>query len=374
MNDEKIRGIVFISNVTKALEHEWFVDFVDKNKFDLTFVLFNSKNSDLFNYIKNGEFKCRNYTLKSKFFIPYYVLFFALKMFFKRYHFVHCHLFEASIIGLLASKICRIKKRIYTRHHSDFHHTYFPKAVKYDLFINRMSTNIIAVSNNIKNILIDKEKVNANKIVVIPHGIPFDIFNQPIKLQEIEEIKQKYSIENHSPVIGVISRFTEWKGVHYIIPAFKKLLLSYPNAKLILANAEGDYEANIKKMLSDLPNSSFQLILFEPNIISLYKTFDVFVHTPIDDSCEAFGQVYIESLGFEIPMVCTLSGIANDFIVNEKNALVVDYKSSEEIYIALKKILASDDLRNKLIYQGKIDVKEYNFETKFEKTKGIYLS
>jgi glycosyltransferase involved in cell wall biosynthesis len=374
MKTNKIIGIIFISDVTKALEHEWFVDFVNKNELELTFILFNSKNSELFNYIVGKGFVCKNYALKTKYFIPYYVVIFAFKLLLKRVNFVHCHLFEASLIGLLSAKIAGIKKRIHTRHHSDFHHTYFPNAIKYDFLINNLSTHIIAVSNNVKNILIKKEQVEDYKITVIPHGIPINTFDKPINKKEIDDIKKKYNITNNSPIIGVISRFTEWKGVQYIIRAFEKFILDYPNAKLVLANAEGDYETQIKKMLSELPTSSYCLITFESNIIPLYKSFDVFVHTPIDVNFEAFGQIYIEALCFEIPMVCTLSGIANDLIINEKNALVVDYKNSEEIYITIKRLLNDDKLRNQIVNQGKIDVRKYNFETKFEKTRTIYLS
>jgi glycosyltransferase involved in cell wall biosynthesis len=140
-----------------------------------------------------------------------------------------------------------------------------------------------------------------------------------------------------------------------------------------LANAGGDYEIHIKKLLTELPASSYCLITFENNIIPLYKSFDIFLHTPIDANCEAFGQIYIEALCYEIPMVCTLSGIANDFIINEKNALVVGYKNSEEIYTAIKRLLGDDNLRSQIVHQGKMDVKEYNFETKFEKIKTLYL-
>lgn len=374
MKGNKVKGIIFISDVKKALEHEWFIDALNKNDFTIDFVLFNSKNSALHNYIVSHGFRCWNYNLTSKYLIPYYWIFFIFKMLFKRYSFIHCHLFEASLIGLVSSKIVGVRKRIYTRHHSDFHHTYFPKAIKYDLLINKLSTHIIAVSNNIKNILMKLESVQEDKITVIPHGIPFSMFNKKINKHVVDGIKQKHNINNHFPVIGVISRFTEWKGVHYIIPAFKTLLITYPSAKLVLANAEGDYENQIKKMLSDLPPTSYQLILFEPNIVPLYKSFDVFVHTPIDANYEAFGQIYIESLCFEIPMVCTLSGIATDFIMNEENALVVSYKNSDEIYLAIKKLLTDNELKNKIIQQGKKDVKVYNFEIKFEKTKNIYLS
>jgi glycosyltransferase involved in cell wall biosynthesis len=374
MNDKKAQGLIFISNVQKALEHEWFCEFVDKNEMELEFVLFNSKDSDLYNFIKGKGFKCTNYSLGSKFLIPFYIFVFYFKLLFSKYDFIHCHLFEASLIGLMAGKFSGIKKRIHTRHHADFHHTYFPNAVKYDLLINRLSTHIIAVSNNIKVILIDLESVIPEVISVIPHGIPSSVLNKNILITEIEEIKLKYGFVGNYPVVGVVSRFTEWKGVQYIIPAFKQFLSEHKNAKLVLANARGDFEVELNKLLNKLPQDSYILIPFENNMLPLFKSFDVFVHTPIDKYCEAFGQVYIEALGLNVPMICTISGIANDFIVNEQNALVVKYKNTRDIYDAMCELIGNSDLRENIVRGGKTSVQNFSFESKFEKLKRLYLS
>lgn len=373
MSEKTKKGLIFISNVHKALEHEWFCEFVNKKEFDLEFVLFNSKNTDLYHFIISQGFKCKNYSLSSKFFLPFYIFFFYLKMLFTRYNFVHCHLFEASLIGLISAKFSGVKKRIHTRHHSDFHHTYFPQAVKYDLLINKFSTDIIAVSNNIKKILMQKEGVEAEKILVIPHGIPLNVLNKSISLTEILNIKRKYELEFNTPIIGVVSRFTEWKGIQYIIPAFKEFLLNNNQAKLVLANAHGDYEIELKKLLGELPSNSYILIPFENNMSPLFKCFDIFVHAPIDYHCEAFGQVYIEALSLKIPMICTISGIANDFILNKKNALVVGHKNSTDIYEAMCELTNNVNLKNAIVEGGYKSVQSFSFELKFEMLKQLYL-
>jgi glycosyltransferase involved in cell wall biosynthesis len=372
--NRKVKGLIFISNVHKALEHEWFCEFVNKKEFDFEFILFNSKNSDLYHFIIAQGFKCKNYPLRSKFFIPFYILFFYFKILFSKYDLVHCHLFEASLIGLIASKFAGIKKRIHTRHHSDFHHIYFPNAVKYDLLINKYSTHIIAVSNNIKDILINKENVEPAKITVIPHGMPSAVLNTSISEIEVANAKKKYGLELSNPIIGVVSRFTEWKGIQYIIPAFNQFLQSNINAKLVLANAHGDYEDELRKLLLELPKKSYVLIPFESNMPPLFKSFDIFVHTPIDKYCEAFGQVYIEALGLKVPMVCTISGIANDVIVNRKNAMVVRHKNSADIYEAICELTSNMELRNNIIKEGHFSVQSFSFESKFEKLKQLYLS
>lgn len=291
----------------------------------------------------------------------------------KRYDLVHSHLLEASLIGIISAKMSGIKKRIHTRHHSDFHHTYFPHAVKYDKLVNRYSTHIIAVSKGVEEILI-KEGVEENKITIIPHGIPKNVIQKIIPAGAVKLMKEKYELNGSDLIIGVVSRFTIWKGVQYIIPAFKELLKEFPKAKLVLANAKGEYETEIKKLLHELPETSYKLITFENDMPSLFSTFDVFVHAPINTYCEAFGQVYLETMCYGIPMVCTLSGVANELVVNEKNALVVEYKNSEGILKSVIKIKNDPHLKDQLIAQAKVDVMEYTFEKKMDKLLNLYRS
>ena len=71
---------------------------------------------------------------------------------------------------------------------------------------------------------------------------------------------------------------------------------------------------------------------------------DVFIHVPIDDTAEAFGQVYVEALAAGVPAVFTLSGIANDFIKQGENARMVNYCDSQGIYLAVKDALSEPEL------------------------------
>ena len=363
---------VFISNVTKALEHEWFVEHAQATEFEFKYVLFNSKDSHLYNFIASKNIDCRNFQLRSKFQVLLYAIRFGFELFFVRPKLVHCHLFEASLIGLVAAKLAGIKKRISTRHHSDFHHLYHPQTVKYDLFINFLSTNIIAVSDQIKTILIEREQVPEKKITTILHGIPLKIMDEIVEQRRLDAIKEKYAYTSANPVIGVISRFVEWKGVQYIIPAFKEYLALQPNAILVLANASGNYSKEIQKQLESIPAKSYITIGFENDGQALMKSFDVFVHTPVDSNSEAFGQVYIEAMYLKVPMICTISGIANKLIKHSFNALVVDYRDSKSIVEQLKVLLSNSQLQESITKNAAASVRQLSFENKFIKTITLY--
>lgn len=369
----KTKVTYIISNINKAIAFEWICEQLNKDDFELSFVLLNNGSSYLEEYLVKSKIKYFKIKYKSKKDIPLalFKLIFFLKK--NKTEIIHTHLFDASFIGLIAAKFCGIKKRIYTRHYSTFHHEFHPNAVKWDKFNNKLATHIVAISDVVKDVLIDKEKVKLDKISVIYHGFKlneFSVNNNKI----IEDLKIKYNLSNKYPVIGVISRFTELKGVQYIIPAFKDLLKSNSNALLLLFNATGDYEREIDKLLSEIPIESFKKILFENEITSLYHLFDVFIHVPINYNIEAFGQTYIECMASGIPLIGTKSGIANEILINKENAIIVDYQNSKEIYNAVELLLNSPLLSTIITNNARAIVNEkFQLKTMVEKLEKLYL-
>jgi len=284
---------------------------------------------------------------------------------------IHTHLFEATLAGMIAARLAGVKKRIYSRHHGSYHLEYFPSAIKYDRFINTLSTDIVAISENVKDILIDYENVAPEKIHLIHHGFDLEGFRE-VSAEKIIGMKKKYNLDSGYPVIGVISRYIEWKGIQYIIPAFIKLLKTYPQAHLILANAKGDYEKEIKGLLKQIPEHNYTEITFEEDLFTLYKLFDIFVHTPINKNIEAFGQTYVEALASGVPAVFTLSGVAKEFIENRRNALVVGFKNFDEIYDAITELLGDESLRNELIRNGQKSVEPFALRIFIKKLEELY--
>jgi glycosyltransferase involved in cell wall biosynthesis len=179
--------------------------------------------------------------------------------------------------------------------------------------------------------------------------------------ERITRLKTKFHTHDFYPVVGVISRFTKLKGIQYIIPAFARLLKTHPHALLLLFNAKGDYAKEIKNQLALLPENSYRIIAFENDLQAVYKLFDVFVQVSIDRTIESFGQTYVEALASGVPSIFTLAGIAPDFVIDGKNALVVPFKNSEAIFEAILKILQDDSLKKRLQEDGYDSVK-HKFE------------
>lgn len=367
----KIKVTYILFHVEKALGFEWVFDNVNNEKFEFSVIsIYVSENSTLEKFCKQRNIAFHRLPYNSKWSIPK-ATYDTYKILNKiKPDVVHCHIFEANIIGLTAALLSGVKNRIYTRHHSTFHHTTAPSGKKYDLVLNKMATNIISISENVSNVL-RMEGVPEEKIHLIHHGFDLSFFNN-ISTERLEKVRHKYNPEGKHPVIGVVSRYTEWKGIKYTLAAFVKLLEIYPNALLVLANAKGN-DTEVKELIRKLPKNNYIEIVFEEDNAALFKLFDIFIHVPIDSEIEAFGQIYIEALAVGVPSIFTLSGVAREFIVNNENALVVDFKNEVQIYNAARNLLEDKELRNKLIQNGKNDIeKDFSLPLFINKLEKIY--
>jgi glycosyltransferase involved in cell wall biosynthesis len=368
-----ISVLYIISDIGKALAFEWIAAQLDKKQFRLSFVLLNPGDSELETYLRQRDIPVHRIRCRSKkdWPVAWWQLFRLLKS--QRPDMVHCHLLQACILGLSAASAAGIRRRIYTRHHSDYHFRYFPKGVKWDKWCNRMATDIVAPSAAVKDILVRMEQVPEQKVRIIHHGFDLDYFRKvPEALRQ--QMQEKYNPGRQSPVIGVISRFTALKGIQYIIPAFKALLRDYPGALLLLFNARGDYAACLNAQLhAELPEGSYRTVAFEPELSGVYTLFDIFVQASSDTHIEAFGQTYVEALAAGVPSVFTLAGIAPDFVRDRQNALVVPFKDAEAIHKALQSILGDPQLQQTLTENGSRDVRAlFSLEQMIRHTEQLY--
>lgn len=369
----KRRKVVYIiSHIDKAIGFEWIAEKLDKSTFDLSFILLNDKPSALGRHLRQKGINVWEFPAGGKLKWPFTIWKIARILRRQNADVIHTHMYVADILGQIAGRLAGVKTRAYTRHSSNESRKYHKKN-RIDRFVNRHCTRIVAISENVKNILLTEENVKQDKIRLIHHGFDLEKF-KTVTQEEVMELSKKYNSGNRKPVIGIVARYSHWKGIQYTIEAFKKLLLVQPGALLLLANAKkGDYKDELAKQLSDLPADSYYEIEFEQNLFALYRLFDVYVHVPIDEELEAFGQTYVEALAAGIPSVFTLSGVAREFIQHERNALVADFQNAEQIFDAINRLLNDVALRESLQRNGMEDVKAlFTLEKMIGKLESLY--
>ena len=372
MSEKKIKICHVLSDVDQSHLIETIGEMMSKDKYEISFVFMGQKRPHLYDFFERRGYAVEFFEFGGRSEIPAAIL--KLRKIFKKLQpdIVHTHMVEGSLAGLAAAQLAGVKRRVHTRHHSSESHYYYPHGVYYDKIINSLSSRIIAISQIVADVIVEREGSRREKVVVIPHGFYLETFGT--SAEAVKTIKDKYDLNGHYPVVGVISRFIHWKGIQDAIPAFKILLETYPQAKLVLANARGPYSAELYEMLEkNIPAENYKVIAFEGDVFALYGAFDVFVHVPVNRDFEAFGQIYVEALAMKVPSVFTLSGIAHDFIENGENAVVVPYQKPEAIAEGIKLILQDAEIRNKITERGRKDVlKMFHAERFAEQLDSLY--
>ena len=194
MTQQKRHKVVYIiSHIDKAIGFEWISEKLDRSKFELSFILLNDKPSHLANYLREKGIPVRELHFTGKWNMPLVLLQVINLLRKQKPDTIHTHMYGADIIGQMAGKILRIKKRVYTRHSSNENRKYHKKT-KIDHLVNSLSTHILAISENVRNILITEEKVSPQKIRLIHHGFDLEKFDN-VPQTEVESLSVKYNSE-----------------------------------------------------------------------------------------------------------------------------------------------------------------------------------
>lgn len=241
----------------------------------------------------------------------------------------------ATILGMLSAFVLRVPRRIFIRHHSNFHTKNKMRfGILADFIANYLSTQIVAVSKVVKEILISSEGVRSSKVVLIRNGIDIERF------AEVNPKKMSGGLKSSEEFrIGVVSRLTGWKGVQFSVDAFTMLKAKYPNSHIDIVGAPAESYGLIKDKLATLDASDYTLTNWHPDVLGFLGKLDVFVHVPIGPQDEAFGLVYIEALASKTPSIFTISGVLHELPNPEKYAHIVPYENAVAIFDAIIKIV-----------------------------------
>jgi glycosyltransferase involved in cell wall biosynthesis len=370
-----IKVLYIVSDIDRALAFEWIANCFDANPaVEISFCFLAKEEPATAKYIAKLQRKVFFIYLGGKRSWPSAFLKLSRILWQVKPEIVHCHLLTASVLGLSAAYFTKIKFRIFTRHHGSMHHDSHRKGIVWDIICNTLATTIVSISPATTTILSAWERVPKTKIAFIPHGFLLSVYGT-VDGSRRESFMAYHGLPAGRKIVGVVSRFEEWKGIQYTIEAFKGVLRTHSDIHLLLMNAVGSYASVIHECLQGIPSTNFTLIPFDSDIAAAYAVMDAFVHVPIDPYVEAFGQVYVEALASGVPMICTLSGIAPAIIMDSKNALVVPFRDSKAIEASLLRLFNDDCLAESLSTQGK-QILEHGFalEAMCQKLEELYVT
>jgi glycosyltransferase involved in cell wall biosynthesis len=147
----------------------------DRERYRMVFATLKPMAPWLRNYMESQGVDCFSCDCRSRAEYPLGMLRLAKFLARERIDILHTHLFEPSVIGLLAGRLVGTPMRVMTRHYSDYHTRIHKKwHVRADQLCTRLCHGVIAVSEHTADHMVSEEDAPQEKLQVVLNGIDFD--------------------------------------------------------------------------------------------------------------------------------------------------------------------------------------------------------
>ena len=288
-------------------------------------------------------------------------------------HIVNSGTPKAGLIGTLAAFITRRPVRIYTvrglrlETATGFKYKILYAMEKLAMFC---ATDIIAISDSLKNTVIDLKLAKAKKVKVLGYGSSNGLNLTDYNLSK-KSLKSSISnsLKNYL-VIGYIGRVVKDKGIHELIDAFKIIQKDYKVKLLVIGSIEKGNPIDYEYFNYLKTNENVILLDHVKNPVNYYNNMDVFVFPTYR---EGFGNVSIEAQALKVPVITTDVTGAKDTVIDGKTGYLVNKGNVLQIVDKLKLLLDNEELRDKLGNNGRKRVFEmFSNEVIWRELENLY--
>lgn len=209
-------------------------------------------------------------------------------------------------------------------------------------FSNRALHKAIAVSEATRRDWIRRTGMAESRVVTIHNGIDPERFQR----QEVQNTaKRKLGLPADSIIIGAVGRLSTAKGFSYLIEAVSLLRSSYPHIMVALAGT-GPSRSQLEDLASRLAVSDRVVFLgFRLDINEVLDACDVFVMPSLS---ETLGYALLEAMAHSLPTIGTAVGGIPEVILPMETGLLVPPRDPVGLATAIKLLLDSSDLRERL--------------------------
>jgi glycosyltransferase involved in cell wall biosynthesis len=206
---------------------------------------------------------------------------------------------------------------------------------------------IIAVTQGIKEGIVELYNISDEKIVVIENGVNTELF-KPLNKGDV-----KYGLDGNYNYVGFSGSFARWHGLEDLIRSAPLILKEVENTKFLLVG-DGPMKEQIIQMVNDLNlKDSFIFIDRAPyeEVPKYVNAFDVCVILKKKDIPGSPLKLW-EYMACGKPVIATNT---EDFRVLEENnaGILVDPEKSEEVADAIITLLKNKELRDEMGKNGR---------------------
>lgn len=288
---------------------------------------------------------CKIYSLGRSYYNPIYV--FKIIKYFREYDIIHVHLFPAQYYTVIAKILSFSKiKLIFTEHNTGNSRMDNPRFRSLERFIYKGFSKIVCITQEVKNSLINKLKLNKDKLFVINNGINIQEISNAIPENRIN-----FGYSECEKLLIMVAGFREQKDQDTVI---KSLSMLPSNYKLILVG-DGIRRENLQSLVQELNlQNRVNFLGIRTDVYRLIKMSDIAI---LSSHWEGFGLAAAEAMACGKPTIASnVGGLAQ--VVNNGGLLFEKGNSTD----LKRQIISLEDINHYKLISNKCYEKSLEYD------------
>ncbi|MFN8560408.1 MAG: glycosyltransferase [Anaerolineae bacterium] len=279
---------------------------------------------------------------------------------------VHTHLIHADLYGTIAAKRAGVSTVVTSRHNDDAFRRRQPvRALNHLLW--RFTSAGIAISHAIAHFCVEVEGAPIRKITTVYYGLP---------LKEVDRgavgatLRTELGLAKDAPLVGMVCRLIEQKGVAYGVRAFARVAPQFPDARLIIAG-DGSLRAALESEAQALGvRDRVHFLGWRDDATAVLAALDVLLMPSL---WEGFGLVMLEAMAQTTPIIGSAVSAIPEVVVDGETGLLVPPRDSAALADALARMLGDPALRRHMGLLGQDRVETaFSVERMAAETVAVY--
>lgn len=199
----------------------------------------------------------------------------------------------------------------------------------------------LANSQSVKKYYVERYNIDSKKIYVVPNGIEISNYDSS---KANTKLIRTLNLRNRT-VITCVANLLPNKGHRYLLEAFEKIFIKYPDVKLLICG-DGVERNNLINQIKNYRSKSNIIFLGKrSDVPSILRISDIFV---LPTLFEGMSNAIMEAMASRLPVITTDIEENRELIEHKKSGLLCPIKNSSSIAYWIDELVNDKNLRSSL--------------------------
>lgn len=259
--------------------------------------------------------------------------------------------------GARAARLAGAARVVFTEHGLNDVEPWYSTALKH--WGATQTDHVIAVSEPLRRYLIERVRVPASKIAVIPNGVDTELFRPATASERAPDSLRKRLGIGTAPVIGHVARLAPVKNQPLLVDAFARVRQRIPAVRLVIVGEGSERAAIEAKVAEHGLGAAVHLVGEARDIPSILREFDLFA---LPSKAEGTSMSVLEAMASGVPVVASAVGGTPDLLDHGRCGVLVPPNEIDALAAAFCDLLAAPERRRALATAARARVEDHYSE------------